>query len=162
MAGFRFVLRLFVTGFTSVFCVLTIWDLWLLSRGKPSDMKLQLPLSVKRRMHSSIRGGIRSAVLPMGAFISGMVVAVLELACTGQVYFPAISYMAVTDRSWLGIKSLLLYNVAFVTPLLIILFLILFGVSQESVRSFFERHLFFTKAALAVVFAALAILVWVL
>jgi len=161
MTGFRLVLRILVTALTAGFCALTIRDLRLLRLGKPSDMRWGLPDAVRRGIHSSIRGGARSAFLPAGVFLTGAVVAVLELACTGQVYFPTLAYMAQTDSGWLGLGSLLLYNLAFILPLLAVLALILLGIGQDRIRGFFERRIALAKGALAVIFAALAVLVWV-
>ena len=160
MTGFRLALRILVSVLSAGFCALTIRDLRLLRLGKPSDMRWGLPDAVKRGIHSSIRGGVRSAFLPAGVFLTGVVVAVLELACTGQVYFPTLAYMAQTDSGWLGIGSLLLYNLAFILPLLAVLALILLGIGQDRIRGFFERRIALAKGALAVTFAALAALVW--
>lgn len=159
-ASFRLAVRVLASACAAAFCVLTIRDLWLLRRGSLSDMTLRLPDSIQRRVHSSIRGGVRSAALPAGAFVSGLVVAVLELACTGQVYFPTLSFMARTDRSWLGIGALLLYNGAFIVPLLAVLVLILAGARQDRIHDFFRRHIALSKAALAATFAVLAVLIW--
>ncbi|TFG85359.1 MAG: hypothetical protein E4H20_00425 [Spirochaetales bacterium] len=158
---FRTVLRVVVSALTVAFCALTVRDIVLARRGAPGDMALRLPESVRLRINASIRGGVASNAFLVGVFATGVVVSVLELACTGQVYFPAISFMVQTDSSWLGTGSLLLYNLAFIAPLLIVLALALAGLSQEAVRGFFTRHLVATKLALAAVFASLSVLVWI-
>ena len=161
LVAFRLALRVVVTCLTIAFCALSLRDILLIRKGRPQDMTLRLPDAVQRRVHSSIRNGARSAVFSLGVFASGGMVAVLELACTGQVYFPTISFMVQTDRSWGGLGNLALYNLAFITPLLIVVALMLLGASQESLRAAFRRHLALSKAALAVVFASLAVLVWI-
>lgn len=161
MSGLRLALRVLVSGATAAFCLLTIRDLSRARAGRQGDMLLQLPPAIKRLIHTSIRNGVRGAVFPLGVFVSGAVVAVLELACTGQVYFPTLSYMVQTDTTLLGLGSLLLYNLAFISPLLAVLFLLLAGMSQETVRRYFERHLALAKGALAFTFAVLAVLVWI-
>ncbi len=160
LAGFRLALRLAVTCMTAAYCFLTVRDLRLLRAGRSSEMKLQLPPELKRRVHSAIRGGADAAFLPLGALVSGLLVAALELACTGQVYFPAIAYMVRTDRSFLGVGSLALYNAAFVAPLVAVLLLVFLGMSQEAIRFFFRRHIAAAKAALAAVFVLMSVLVW--
>lgn len=161
MAGFRLALRILVTGLTAAFCALTVRDLLLLRGGKAADMKWGLPEGARKGIHAAIRGGTRGAVLPAGVFLTGVVVAVLELACTGQVYFPALSYMAQTGGGWLGIGGLLTYNLAFILPLLAVLGLILLGVRQERIRRFFEARIALAKGLLALTFAGLAALVWI-
>jgi cytochrome c biogenesis protein CcdA len=164
LAGLRLVLKLVVTGLTVWFCILSIRDVHHLlkgkSKGQSPDLALKLPETLRLRIDASIRKGMRSKAFYLGLFGTGVVVSILELACTGQVYFPAISFMVQTDASWLGIGSLVLYNMAFVTPLLVILIVILLGLRQEAIRQYFIRHLAFTKLALAAVFAVLAVSVW--
>ena len=157
----RLVLKICVTAVTAVFCVLTVRDYILIRRGRISDMSLQLPKQVKKRIHASIRGGAGSTAFAAGVFATGLFVAVLELACTGQIYFPTIAFMVQTDVTWLGLGSLALYNFAFIVPLLAVLGLVLFGIRHERVVSFFRDHLAAAKLSMAVLFAALAALVWI-
>lgn len=157
----RLVLKIVVSAVTAVFCALTIRDVILLRKGKASDMSLQLPKSVTRKIHASIRSGAGSAAFAAGVFGTGLFVAVLELACTGQIYFPTIAFMIQTDVTLLGIGSLFLYNIAFIVPLLAVLAVVLFGIRHEKVASFFKDHMGAAKIAMAVLFAALAALVWI-
>lgn len=157
----RTILKLLITGVTAVFLFLSIRDFVLIRKGKPADMTLQLPRSLKRRIHASIRTGSVSPAFMAGIFVTGLIVAVLELACTGQVYFPTISVMVQTDTNLLGIGSLLLYNTAFILPILAVLLLIVFGLRHDQISAFFKKNLGFTKLALALVFASLTVLIWI-
>ncbi len=157
----RLVLKIVVTAVTAVFCVLAVRDFILIRKGKASDMSLQLPKSVKRKIHTAIRTGAGSAAFAAGVFVTGLFVAVLELACTGQIYFPTIAFMVQTDATWLGLGSLFLYNFAFIVPLLAVLVVVLFGIRHEKVASFFKDRVAAAKIAMAVLFAALAVLVWI-
>ena len=161
VSALRLALRILVTGITAAYCVLTLRDIALARRGRLSEASLRLPDAVRSRINASIRGGVRSAVFPLGVFLSGAAVAVLELACTGQVYFPTLSYLAQTGAGLRGMGGLLLYNLAFILPLLAVLALILMGTSQERIREFFRRRVILAKAALALTFAILAVLVWI-
>lgn len=161
LQSLRLALRIAVSVITAVFCALTVLDIIRLRRGGKADPSLRLPESLRLRINAAVRSGLGSRAFIAGVFGTGILVSVLELACTGQVYFPAISFMVQTDASALGIGSLLLYNLAFIAPLLAVLALALAGVRQEAVRSYFQRHLAEAKAAQAVLFAALAVLVWV-
>ncbi len=161
LEALRLALKLIMSGLTALFCALSVRDIILYKRGKGSDMALKLPEALRARIGRSIREGVRSTAFFSGLFATGALVALLELACTGQVYFPAISIMVQTDLSWLGLGSLFLYNVAFITPLLAVLALALFGVSQDTVRAYFIRHIVLSKAMVAVLFACLAVAVWV-
>jgi cytochrome c biogenesis protein CcdA len=160
LTALRLALKLIMSGLTALFCALSIRDIVLYKRGKPMDMALKLPDALRARIQGSIREGLRSTAFYSGLMVTGAAVALLELACTGQVYFPAIAVMVQADASWLGMGSLLLYNLAFITPLLAVLALALIGVSQESVRSYFSRHIALSKALVAGLFAALSVAVW--
>lgn len=161
LQAIRLALRITVSVITAVFCALTIRDIARLRQGRPAELSLQLPDRLRLHINASIRSGLGSKAFIAGVFGTGILVSVLELACTGQVYFPAISFMVQTDASALGVGSLLLYNLAFITPLLAVLALALAGIRQEVVRSYFQSHLAGAKAAQAVIFAVLAVLVWV-
>ena len=160
LPALKLALRVTVSALTAGFLALTVRDVVRMRQGKPADMALKLPDALRDMINASIRGGLGQAAFFTGVFGAGVVVSVLELACTGQVYFPTISFMVQADASPLGIGSLLLYNLAFVAPLLVVLALILSGARQEVLRAFFARHLVASKLSLAVVFAALSVLIW--
>jgi cytochrome c biogenesis protein CcdA len=162
LAGLRLALKLIVTCLTAWFCIVSIRDVYYIRKGHMSEMTLKLPESVRLRIDASIRKGMKSKAFYLGLFGTGVFVAILELACTGQVYFPAISFMVQSDASWLGIGSLVLYNLAFISPLLMILVLVLLGLRQEVLRKFFMNNVVFTKLLLALVFAFLALSVWLI
>lgn len=67
-------------------------------------------------------------------FIGGVLVSLFELPCTGAVYLAILGLMAKEGRSFLGNIYLILYNIIFVLPLLIILFLGAFGFSAEILK----------------------------
>ncbi len=161
LQSLRLALRIIVSVITAVFCALTVRDIVRLRQGRQAELSLQLPERLRLGINAAIRSGLGSRAFFAGVFGTGILVSVLELACTGQVYFPAISFMVQTDASAMGIGSLLLYNLAFITPLLGVLVLALAGIRQETVRLYFQRHLVAAKAAQAGIFAVLAVLVWV-
>lgn len=161
LRSLRLALNVTVSAVTAAFCALTVRDIMALRAGRPADMALKLPDGLRSAINAAIRRGTGGAAFVAGVFAAGVVVSVLELACTGQVYFPAISIMVQADASWRGIGNLALYNLAFISPLLVILGLSLLGMRQEALRAFFTRHLAASKAAQALLFATLAVLVWV-
>ncbi|HBE02075.1 MAG TPA: hypothetical protein DC049_06310 [Spirochaetia bacterium] len=62
-------------------------------RGQESEMTLQLPLAIKQKIHSAIRDNLKTRTVVFSSFILGLLVSFFELACTGQVYLPAIIMM---------------------------------------------------------------------
>ena len=116
----RFFMKLVVSIVTAVFLILSLRDYYLARSGRYSEITLQLSLPMKKKLHRVIRHNNGGIFLFGGVIITGFMVSIIELACTGQVYLPTIAYMIQTDSSTLGIKSLLIYNTGFILPLIIV------------------------------------------
>lgn len=124
-----------------VLAIMSFHDGVLCMRGRMKDMTLQLPEFLKERIRSSIRGTIKSRYIIMAAFSSGVIVSMLELACTGQVYAPAIMVMLNNPEARnSAMIYLVLYNIAFITPLIIATVLTYCGTENQKFGSFLQRH----------------------
>jgi hypothetical protein len=82
------ILRWVLVGVLAVFAGLSLYDFTLIRRGRASEMLLQLPTALKRRIHASIRTRVRTAALAGSSLVLGFLVSIFEFACTGQVYLP--------------------------------------------------------------------------
>jgi len=71
-----------------VFGILSIGDYLKVRAGKTSEMALQLPGFLKKKIHATIREKARMKSFISGALIAGFLVSIFEFACTGQVYLP--------------------------------------------------------------------------
>jgi cytochrome c biogenesis protein CcdA len=101
---------------------------------------------------SKLRNYIASAV------ISAVVVAFLEFSCTGQVYIPTIFFVSgLSDLKFRALWFLILYNIAFIIPLIVLFLLAAFGLSSEKLYGFMRRRTLFLKIATAIIFLALAV-----
>ncbi len=119
-------------------------------------MTLQLPAALKSGIHDTIRRGTRNPRFVIAAFVVGLAVSILELACTGQVYLPTIVFMLQRGGGRGGaLAYLLLYNLAFVAPLVLILVLGLCGLRQETLVHRMRRHAAAVKFATAALFLLL-------
>ncbi len=134
--------------------VISLYDYGLIRRGhKSSEMKLQLPLYLKRRIHATIREQSRSGRLAVAALICGAVISVMELACTGQVYLPTIVFvMGVSSLRAHAFLFLLLYNLCFVLPLAVVFLLSYAGVTSQQMGAAVEAHLGRVKLILGLFF----------
>lgn len=133
------------------------------------NLVLQLPRAVKNRIHSIIGMHYRKTAssegkgqnqhlgrLAMSAFTTGFLVSLLEAVCTGQLYLPTITFVLKTSHLKLeAFGYLLLYNIMFIVPLLVILLFALLGVSSEQLSNVFRRHFLIIKILLAIVFLGL-------
>lgn len=142
-----------------VFGVLSVGDYFKARAGKTSDMTLQLPAYLKKRIHATVREKAKSRSLVAGAVIAGFTISILEFACTGQVYLPTITYMASLKAKAIG--YLLFYNALFIAPLLVVFGAVYFGASSQMVAKFMERRVGAVKLVLAGVFFVVgALLFW--
>ena len=117
------------------------------------------PKSVKSKIHKVIRVGIGTRGLLVGSISVGAFVAILESICTGQVYLPVIVFVAKSSEHRIdAIIYLLLYNIMFIIPLVIVFIATFFGVKSETLGNFFGRHLAFSKLIMALLFLSLGII----
>jgi cytochrome c biogenesis protein CcdA len=152
------VIRWVLFSILLVFSALSVVDWTRIRNGRANKIILQLPMAMKRRIHGSIRSYARTASLVGSALVLGVLVSVFELACTGQVYFPTLAYLARADSDVRSFLLLGLYNVGFILPLLVVFSLSYAGVSSDRVTRVFQQNLGLVKLATAVLFLVLAIL----
>ncbi len=88
-----------------------------------------ITLAIPKSKKPLIEKHIQKASFP-AAIILGVLVSLFELPCTGGVYLAILSLIAKNAYA-MAVPYLLLYNLIFVLPLLIILFAVYFGVSAE-------------------------------
>jgi cytochrome c biogenesis protein CcdA/thiol-disulfide isomerase/thioredoxin len=146
-----------IFGATGTLCIvfgfLSIGDYFKARSGKTTDMALQLPAFLKKRIHTTIREKARMKSYVAGALAAGFLVSILEFACTGQVYLPTIIMMVGKEGVRLSaIFYLLLYNLFFIVPLLVVFAFVFFGVSSKGIAKLMEAKVGVVKLALAAVF----------
>ncbi len=145
-----------LAGLVLVICILSIRDGILCLRGKLEETALQLPRPLKLRINALVRSGVKHSHFVTAAFLTGMAIALLELACTGQMYAPTIMLVLQSGAERLAAFGyLLVYNLAFILPLLIIILLAWRGLTSDRLMNFFRRNVAFVKFANATLFAVL-------
>lgn len=127
--------------------------------GDPHKVLLQLPRSVKDRIHAVIRTRLHRGSMVLGGLTVGALVTLLESVCTGQVYVPTLvvvirSGQAAT-REWM---YLLLYNVMFILPLTVVFILTYAGLRTEVLMRWSRTNVVYSKVALGILFILLAAL----
>ncbi len=125
--------------------------------GHIDEMTLQLPGFLKSRIRGVIRTGARARRFVIAAFLAGIAISFLELACTGQIYVPIIYQIQKGHLD--AVAWLVLYNLAFILPLVVIFLLAWAGLRSESLIDFQKRHTTAVKIGLGLVFLALAALI---
>lgn len=152
-----FWLYLLIAVFTFVLGILSIRDFLLARKNRIKEMILQLPTSFKKKIHHHIREKTKSNMIILSSFILGFVISLFELACTGQIYLPTIIYLTKTDQ-FTGYLYLLIYNIFFIVPLVVIFILFYFGFSSETIGKFMERHVALIKFLMGILFILLGLL----
>jgi cytochrome c biogenesis protein CcdA len=150
-----------VYGLTGLFCaalaVFSFLDFLKARRGDIGDMALNLPHALRMRINAVIRKGRRSRAFVAGSFVTGIAVSFLELACTGQVYLPTIIFVVSQPQLQArAVMFLVLYNLLFIMPLVVVFVLAYYGTGSKQLTRFLERRAATVKLGLTLLFAALA------
>jgi len=136
--------------------------------GKAEGMLLQLPKSVKDKIHSVIGGRYRADksslardnvfTIIAGTLMVGFLVSIFESVCTGQLYLPTIVFMLKNSHYKIQATGyLLLYNLFFIIPLILIFLFALAGVSSQAFAAFMKRRMILIKILLAALFIILGV-----
>jgi len=150
------VIRWILVAVLLAFAALSLYDYFQLHSGRTDKVMLQLPQPIKRRLHRDIKSRSRSAALIASSLVLGFLVSIFELACTGQVYFPTLVYLHQVRREVGSFSYLLLYNFAFILPLLIVFALSYWGISSQRLSRWVQGSMKPVKLLLAGLFLGLA------
>ncbi len=144
--------------FISLLALLSFRDAWrFASRREPGAVALRLPDALRDRLHRFMGAAVRQRHAAAAAVVCGLVVTVIESVCTGQVYLPTLVYLvrsgqSVTRNSLL----LLLYNTAFIMPLVAILVLACLGIRVGTPVRWSTLHVISGKPLMGLFFLCLA------
>ena len=144
-------------GVTALLCValaaFSFQDYRRVRQGKVEEMRLKLPLFLRKRVNQVIREGAGlNAFIPI-AFVTGGIISLIELACTGQIYLPVIMFVLGVPEMRAGALSyLLLYNVMFIVPLVVVFLAAYWGTTSERMGILLSRRLAQVKLATAALF----------
>ena len=143
---------------TFTLAFLSIYDAIKAKQGKVKEITLQLPKSLKQRIHKVIREQTRTSSVIIGALVIGFAISALELVCTGQVYLPTITFvMGVEGMHANALAYLILYNLMFITPLLVVFGFVYWGTTSMQLAGVLQRHLISVKAGTAALLFGLGI-----
>jgi len=174
---FYFLSRLFyilIAALAFLLGIFTVYDiLKFKATQKAEDMFLKLPERLKYYIHyiiglkyrpteKDVRGNNSTLRLVITALVVGSMVSVIELVCTGQLYLPTITFvLKISPLRLQALTYLIIYNIMFVIPLLLVFFFALAGMSSGEFSKFAQKHMILIKALMAVLFFGLGlILIW--
>jgi thiol-disulfide isomerase/thioredoxin len=146
--------------------IFSLYDYVQLKRGRPSRMTLQVPDSLKKRIHRIIRTregeleankGGKSARYLLSAMVIGFIVTLLQSTCTSQVYLPTILFVTnIPSLQGSAVFYLILYNIVYILPLVTIFGIVYWGTTSEQLSLFLQGRISTIKLFTALFFFALA------
>lgn len=163
----------FVIGALSIYLAYLAFKDYIVYKktGNTDAMALQLPRVIKNKIHKVVgdyyrrdQKGRKRALLGLGAsaLAVGFVISLLEAVCTGQLYLPTIVF--VLKEGSLRARAmfyLIVYNIMFILPLVLVLVAALAGVSSKQFELYARKHLGLVKLSMAAVFLALGLVLWI-
>jgi len=155
---FARIIYLATTALCAVLALLSLYDYVQIRRGRTKDMVLRLPGVLQRRLHRVIREHSKVQGFVWAALVTGFLVSLIEFACTGQVYLPTIIFVTgIPGLRAHAVAYLLLYNLLFITPLVVIFVLAFFGTTWQHFNRFLQSNLATVKLLTAGLFVVLAV-----
>jgi cytochrome c biogenesis protein CcdA len=107
-------------------------------------------LKIPESRKGMIKKYVHEATIP-AAIILGILVSMVELPCTGEVYLTILALLSTNMTIWQGLPYLILYNFIFVLPLLVITFLFYKESSAEKVDKFRLKYRRWMKLGIGLV-----------
>ena len=138
--------------------VVSLYDyLQFKKKGTTKDAKLQLPSFLKNMIHSAIRKNVRLSNYILMAAVTGFIVSLLELACTGQVYLPTIMFIStIPELKANALFYLFFYNLMFVVPLVLVFSFTYWGTTSTQWATLTQKNFGKIKIAMTLLFFGLA------
>ncbi len=112
-------------------------------------VSLKIPSNMKPKIEKISKKGTLPAII-----LLGIIVALVELPCTGGIYLGILSMITINKLS--GISYLLIYNLIFVLPLIVMVFLAYKGIKTEKIQSWVEHKKGWMRLAAGLVMIGLA------
>jgi cytochrome c biogenesis protein CcdA len=142
-----------------ILATLSIYDYIKSINGKNNEMVLKLPSFLDNSMRKNIRFQMKDFKIFMGSITLGILVSLFELVCTGQVYFPILGHMVRSSNNKIySLSLLIIYNLSFILPMVIIFILTYTGISSKKIGQFLSNRVSLVKFLFILLFIALGLL----
>ncbi len=151
LSSIRFILIAVFGAILVIAGLINIKDYFFYGKG----FSLKIPESKK----DNIKKWVNRASIP-SAIILGFLVSAWELPCTGGVYLGILALMSDTLTKMQAFWYLLVYNVMFVLPLIIIMFMMAYGVTEEHIQKWVSKHKKTMKLVSGLVMIVLAVIMF--
>ncbi|MST04307.1 MAG: hypothetical protein EXS49_01945 [Candidatus Pacebacteria bacterium] len=119
-------------------------------------------LAIPKKFISLVEGKMSSTAVSMGsAFVFGGLITLVELPCTGAPYLAILAIMSQGGMNFItGLPLLLLYNLVFIIPLIVIIGMIYYGFSIKVFEGWRQEHRGSMRLGIGI--ALLAVGIWII
>jgi len=117
-----------------------------------------LLLAIPESKKGTITRYIHESTLP-AAFVLGILVGIFELPCTGGIYLAILSMITSKMTLAAGLPLLVLYNISFVIPLLVVLAIVYFGIPPERLENWRNDQRMLIRLVMGLFMIAIGIVV---
>lgn len=149
-SGFSFILSMIGAAIAIILGVVNIIE----AAYKEEGFALAISASGKNIIENFIRG----VTLP-AAFLLGILVGIFELPCTGGVYLAILGLVARDMTFYAGLPYLILYNLVFVLPLILILVFVVFVLPPDRANEWRLKHRRLLRLLIGIVMVILGIII---
>lgn len=137
-------------------------DAWRAIRRGAGAMQFGMPKSFHALSHGLIRRNLGRSVMLLAAFALGILISGIELVCTGQMYLPAIMLINRTRGGLHPFGLLLVYNLAFIAPLVLVVIVGVYGFGAQTLATWGRRHAALARALVGLVLLVMGVILLVL
>lgn len=116
---------------------------------------LKIPSSQIARIKKLVQKATIPSAIALGFFVS-----MVELPCTGGIYVAILGLLSTTPS--LAIPYLLVYNLAFVAPLIVLSLLMHYGLSNEKLEKWRRKNRRFMRLSMGLLMIILGIIMIIL
>lgn len=155
---FSKILYAFTAILVLIFAFYSYLDYLKIKKGLGNDITLQLPGIFKKSAKNIIKKQPKSSLIFFTAFLIAFPISVIEFLCTGQTYLPTIVYIiGIPELTKRAILYLIIYNLMFILPLVIIFSGVYFGLTNRNLGEFMRRNVGKIKLATFIIFLFLGL-----
>ena len=126
--------------------ILEIKDFFWYGKG----FSLQIPAVFAKRMHKHASKTTIPGIIALGAFVSAV-----ELPCTGAPYLAIITFLSQYGFDFTAMMLLVLYNIIFVLPLIVILVMIATGTKLYRVKKWKQENRGYMRLLVGILLVAM-------
>ena len=114
---------------------------------------LSIPPEKAKKIHEMTKKVTLPAMVVLGAFVAGV-----ELPCTGGPYLAILMFLS-QNFNFTAFLWLVFYNIIFVMPLIVILFMVYFGMKVQYLKRWKQNNRIYMRLATGII---LVLLGWLL